>query len=231
VRVRNENGSVGGHRLMAVGATVLVLAGLGTVAVGLWGNSPPPQPPTALTTPTPYPVPGSPVASPVTPAKLTPARLALSASVPTRLVIPAIGVDSHLIRLGLNPDGTVQVPPLALHSPAGWYQHSPTPGQIGPAVILGHVDTYSQRSVFYRLGDMRPGDHIAVTRADHKVAVFTVDRIGDYPKADFPQLQVYGNTSTAQLRLITCGGDYDAATGHYLNNIVIYATLTSTHPA
>lgn len=236
MRAVHRRGSAGFRLLTALGATALALAGIGTIAAGVWGNPPPPQPPAALihAHPAPSATPSSvaPTASapaaPVTPAPTGPI---LEASVPTQLVIPAIGVNTPLIRLGLNPDGTVQVPPMILHSPAGWYDNSPTPGQLGPSVILGHVDTYSQRSVFYRLGDMRPGDQVSVTRADHTVAVFTVTAVGSYPKADFPQLQVYGNTNSAQLRLITCGGSYDAATGHYLNNIVVYATLTGSHPA
>ncbi|MBT2504174.1 class F sortase [Curtobacterium sp. ISL-83] len=232
-----HRGSAGGRLVLALGAAALAIAGLGTIAFGLWGNPPPPQPPAALThsrttspaQPTETAAPGTPQASAAAPG--APSGPILSASPPTHLLIPSIGVSSDLIRLGLNTDGTVQVPPLIRNSPAGWYEGSPTPGQQGPAVILGHVDTYSERSVFYRLGDMRPGDQISVTRADNTVAVFTVTQVGDYPKANFPQLQVYGNTRSAQLRLITCGGDYDAQTGHFLNNIVIYATLTSSHPA
>jgi sortase (surface protein transpeptidase) len=155
----------------------------------------------------------------------------LPPSEPTRLAVPAIGVDTSLIQLDQNADGTVQVPPLTSDSPAGWYDKSPTPGQVGPAVILGHVDTPAGRSVFYSLGLLRQGDQVSVTRADGTVAVFTVDRVAEYPKNAFPQLTVYGNTDNAQLRLITCGGAYDESIGHYVDNIVVFASLTSSHPA
>lgn len=135
------------------------------------------------------------------------------------------------MQLGQNADGTVQVPPLGTDSPAGWYQKSPTPGQQGPSVILGHVDAAAGPSVFYNLGKLRAGDQIAVTRADNTVAIFTVDKVAEYPKAAFPQFTVYGNTINAQLRLITCGGTYDRSIGHYVNNIVVFASLTSSHPA
>lgn len=135
------------------------------------------------------------------------------------------------MKLGLNADGSVQVPPVQSFAPAGWYENSPTPGQLGPSVMLGHVDAYNGRAVFYRLGEMKSGDQVSVTRSDNTVAVFTVDTVASYPKSNFPQLQVYGNTNRAELRLITCGGTFDKSSGHYLNNIVVYAHLTSERPA
>jgi sortase (surface protein transpeptidase) len=147
--------------------------------------------------------------------------------VPTHLDIPAIGVSSDLLRLGLQPDGTVQVPPLSRDSRAGWYQNSPTPGELGPSVILGHVDSAEYGpGVFFRLGALKPGNAVRVTRADGTVATFRVERVASYPKADFPTLAVYGNTADAELRLITCGGQFDYSTRNYLDNIVVYASLT-----
>jgi hypothetical protein len=199
--------------------------------VAVWGNAPPPQPPASAAAPvethSAAAAPAPPRASPV-PVSVGPI---LTRSRPVHLSVPAIGVDTALVQLGQNPDGTVQVPPLGTDSPAGWYQKSPTPGELGPSVILGHVDAVAGPSVFYNLGKVRAGDQISVTRANNSVAVFTVDRVAEYPKAAFPQFAVYGNTDNAQLRLITCGGAFNHATGHYVNNIVVFASLTSSHSA
>lgn len=184
----------------------------------------PAQEPVSVTpSPTPSSVPPTPqVASVVGPT--------LTASEPTQISIPAIEVDSDLMQLGQNPDGTVQTPSLDEASPAGWYTGSPTPGAIGPSVILGHVDSRVEgRAVFYRLGDMRPGDEILVTRADATVAVFKVEGVEEYPKDNFPQFTVYGNTDYAALRLITCGGEFNKTTRTYPDNVVVYASLVSSH--
>lgn len=142
-------------------------------------------------------------------------------------------MHSRLLRLGLNPDGTVQVPDLNdPDSQAGWYENSPAPGALGPAVILGHVDSAKYGpGVFYRLGDLRPGNEIDVARADGTVAVFHVDAVRSYSKDAFPTLQVYGNIDHAGLRLITCGGAFDYDKRSYKSNIVAFATLVSSHPA
>jgi sortase (surface protein transpeptidase) len=156
----------------------------------------------------------------------------LSRSAPVRLEIPQINVRSDLLQLGLNADQTVQVPPLSRDSEAGWYKYSPTPGQLGPSVILGHVDSAKYGpGVFFKLGALRPGDTLSVTRSDHITAVFRVDRVVSYPKDRFPTLEVYGNTDSAQLRLITCGGKFDLSSHNYQDNIVAFATLVSSHPA
>jgi sortase (surface protein transpeptidase) len=126
----------------------------------------------------------------------------------------------------------VEVPPLGADSRAGWYRYSPSPGQLGPAVILGHVDsTEYGPGVFFRLGDLRPGDTLTVARTDRIAATFRVDRVVSYPKNQFPTLEVYGNTSDAELRLITCGGAYDSSARSYLDNIVVYASLVSSSAA
>ncbi len=156
----------------------------------------------------------------------------MARSIPVVLDLPSIGVHSNLLTLGLNPDHTVQVPPLGPVSQAGWYTDSPTPGQLGPSILLGHIDSAQYGpGVFFKLGALEPGDPVEVTRTDHIVAVFRVDRVVSYPKASFPSLEVYGNTPNAQLRLITCGGVFDRAARSYENNIVAYASLVSTRPA
>jgi sortase (surface protein transpeptidase) len=154
----------------------------------------------------------------------------LRRSRPVALRIPAIAVDSPLRALGLNPDHTVQVPPLTRVSYAGWYEYSPTPGSVGPSVILGHIDSAAYGpGVFFRLGDLRQRDKVYVARADGTVAVFEVERVVEYRKNRFPTLQVYGNVDHAALRLITCGGKFDFSTHNYQDNIVAYAALVSDY--
>lgn len=153
----------------------------------------------------------------------------LARSLPVRLDIPAIGVHSSLRQLGLNADGTVEVPPLGCDSHAGWYKYSPTPGQVGPAVILGHIDSAAcGPAVFFNLGKLRQRDTASVTLADGTVAVFQIEKVVEYKKAEFPTLAVYGNTDRAALRLITCGGTFDPSARSYESNIVVYAALVSS---
>jgi sortase (surface protein transpeptidase) len=155
----------------------------------------------------------------------------LTASAPVRILIPAIGVSAPVTRLGLNADGTVQVPPLDNHNLAGWYGGSVTPGQSGAAVMLGHVDTWSGGSVFYKIKDLHRGEQVDVVRANGTLAVFTVDGLQKAAKVAFPTDMVYGNPGYPALRLITCGGPFDAATGEYLDNIIVYANLTGSRAA
>ncbi|MGI8753641.1 MAG: class F sortase [Acidimicrobiales bacterium] len=150
----------------------------------------------------------------------------LSRSEPLSLRIPSIGVATHVVDEGLTADGALQVPPLTstgTHE-AGWYDLGPAPGQTGPAVIVGHVDSTSGPAVFYRLGSLAVGNKIMVGRANGTTATFTVTAVRQYPKASFPTQAVYGPIPYAGLRLITCGGKFDPASGHYLSNIVAYAT-------
>ncbi len=163
----------------------------------------------------------------------TPAPLVLAASAPLAITIPSIGVQSDLVQLGLNPDKSIEVPSLDdPDSKAGWYKYSPTPGQIGPTVILGHVDSAKYGpGVFFKLGALQPGATVEVTLTDRIVAVFTVDKVIAYPKSAFPSTAVYGNINHPGLRLITCGGTFDPTAGSYESNIVAYATLTARHPA
>ncbi|HEY6500171.1 MAG TPA: class F sortase [Streptosporangiaceae bacterium] len=174
-------------------------------------------------------------ATPATPATpkatsipaATSATVATSAPVaaPVALTIPAIAVSTPLIRLGLTPSGTLQVPDR--FDVAGWYDRSPPPGATGPAVIAGHIDSVRGPAVFYRLSLLRPGDRVYVRRADGSVAVFGVTGVGLYPKDHFPTAEVYGSVPGPELRLITCGGTFDWARHSYLSNVVVYATELS----
>lgn len=153
----------------------------------------------------------------------------LGRSVPVRLEIPAIGVDTPVMRLGLAADGTVQVPPITAHDRAGWYRYSPTPGQVGPSVLLAHVTVGAYGDgVFRHLADLHRGDRIVARLENGEAAVFTVESVRTVAKADFPTDQVYGDVDRPELRLITCGG---ARTGDgYLDNVIVFAALSSTSP-
>ena len=153
----------------------------------------------------------------------------LAASPPTRIAIPALGVDSAVNPVGLNPDGTVQVPaPGPLYDQAAWYTGSARPGQRGPAVILGHIDSAANGpSVFYRLSALRPLDGFTLTRADGRTLVYRVNSVKTYPKDAFPSQSVYGPTTRPEVRLITCGGAFDARARSYVDNTVVYANQIS----
>jgi len=146
---------------------------------------------------------------------------------PVSLTIPLIGVQTNLMTLGLGSNGELQVPPLSSASVAGWYTGSPRPGAIGSSIIVGHVDTKSLPAVFYRLNTLTRGDTIYVKRADGTLVEFRVTSVQTYLKDHFPTETVYGPVPDPELRLITCGGTWDAATHHYLSNIVVYATEVS----
>jgi len=231
----SSNEQRGPVRRLAVGlAVLLVLAGVGLVVLGVGRqvSASPPAPAAAATAPA---LPDSPAAPGERGTRLQPAVDAvhpLPAAIPIRLDIAAIGVTSDLLQLGLNPDDTVEVPPLSEDAPAGWYRHSPTPGELGPAVILGHVDSAEYGpGVFFELGALVPGDTIDVTRADGTTAVFSVDRVASHPKTQFPTDEVYGDTDHAALRLVTCGGAFDERSRSYLENVIVYASLAGSAPA
>jgi sortase (surface protein transpeptidase) len=207
-----------------VAAVVLAVAGTMAVAAALASqkHAPRPSPSAGGTT--------APTAGlPSTPTTEAPpaAPLVLPPSEPLAIDIPAIGVHSKLQYLGVAQDGTLEVPaPGPLYNEAAWYKYSPTPGSLGPAIISGHVDSVRDGpSVFFRLGDLRPGDNVMVARADGLVAVFKVDGVRVYPKDQFPTQLVYGNTDHAALRLLTCGGPFDRASGHYVDNVIVFASL------
>jgi sortase (surface protein transpeptidase) len=142
---------------------------------------------------------------------------------PVRVEIPKIGVASSLDRLGRAPDGTIQEP--ARWAVAGWYAPGTRPGDPGSAVILGHVDSKGGPAVFFRLRELRRGDAVTIGRADGSSVRFVVQRTEQYPKDRFPTDDVYYPTLTPALRLVTCGGQFDYATGHYRSNVIVFATL------
>jgi Sortase domain len=202
-------------------AAGLVVAGAALGAATWWDRNPAPPPARAG-----RPAPAS--AAPTGTAQLA----ALGYSRPVRVTIPAIGVRARVIPLGENPDGSVAVPPLSEPAVVSWFDQGPTPGQVGPAALFGHVDVAATGpAVFYRLNALAPGDAVQVTRADHQVAVFRIYRIARFAKDAFPTRTVYGPTTSPQLRLITCGGPYNPATGSYLDNIVAFARLSTVRPA
>jgi sortase (surface protein transpeptidase) len=145
----------------------------------------------------------------------------LPPSPPVRVEIPAIGVSSPLVRLGLNRDRTMQVP--GDFQVAGWFTGGPEPGQLGPAVIAGHVDSRTGPAVFFRLRDLRPGDQVRVVRADRRVVRFEVESLASYPKRSLPDEAVYGATTAPALRLITCAGTFDRSRHSYRDNLVVSA--------
>ncbi|MDN5813911.1 MAG: class F sortase [Micrococcaceae bacterium] len=246
-----------GRRITAIAVTATVgLVGAVLIGVGARGEAPPPSPPaseaiadtpsappttspppTAMpsATPTKTPTPSSskaPNPKPKPKQTQAPAPKPLKRSQPVRLQIPAIDVDTDLLNVGLKADGTIGVPPLAPDAPAGWYKRGPSPGEQGPAVLLGHVTATKDEgpAVFFKLGDLRKKDEISVTRADGKVAVFKVTQIIQTKKDAFSSAGTYANTDDAELRVITCGGPFDKATLRHEDNIVVHAKLVSTHP-
>ncbi|MCT9931897.1 class F sortase [Planotetraspora sp. A-T 1434] len=164
----------------------------------------------------------------VTPAATAAGVVPLPASIPVRLTIDKIGVETPLLKLGLNPDRTLETPSMANVMKAGWYTGGPTPGQNGTSVLVGHVDSRNGPAVFYRLRDLRPGDAVKVTRKDGSTAVFTVYKREQVPKNRFPTQRVYRQATRPELRLITCGGGFDRSIGHYVDNLIVYARLTGS---
>jgi sortase (surface protein transpeptidase) len=163
--------------------------------------------------------------APTGPIEAVPEEQSAQVSKPVSLTIPSIGVQTGLVHLGLTASGALQVPPTT--TVAGWYTGSPPPGAVGSAVIAGHIDSVAGPGVFYHLSSLRPGDRVYVRRADGSLAVFRVTVVRSYLKDAFPTGDVYGPVPDAELRLITCGGTFDYATGHYVSNTVVYAVETS----
>ncbi|MFD2491886.1 class F sortase [Amycolatopsis jiangsuensis] len=159
------------------------------------------------------------------PASSSPAAAALAKSEPVSVDVPSIDAHSSLVPLGLNADKTVQVPPVDQPLQAGWYRYGPMPGEVGPAVVLGHIDGNHQKGIFWRLHEVKKGDEVVVGRKDGSKATFTVTRVDQIAKKTFPTEAVYGDTTDAQIRLITCGGAFDREAHSYLDNIIVYGTL------
>jgi hypothetical protein len=232
-----KSGRRGGPRATTAAGLLLILALTGCGAAGSGPSdagaapsasgapSAAPAPPAASPA-VPAPSPSTQAPPPSTPAPAAAEPAVLPRSEPVVLEIPAIGVRTDLLKLGLRENGSLEVPQDAgSGAPASWYTGSPTPGERGPSVMLGHVNSPSGRGgVFADLRKLTPGAEINVSRTDGSTAVFTVDRGALYSKNDFPTLEVYGNTAGSELRLITCDG-YDPATGLFDDNYVIYAKL------
>ncbi len=212
----------------ALSAVILVLTVIGVTAVIRGTQDQPHQPPlAAVATDAAPPDSSSPATGNDADAGLTTGPL-MSTSAPTRVVIPTLDVDVALTGLGQQADGTMQVPTDA--RTVGWYTKAPTPGSLGPAVLAGHVDYQNKPGTFNRLTDLKAGDSINVDRQDGSMAMFTVVTVKRYAKNKFPTNAVYGAINRAGLRLITCGGNFDSTAGHYEDNIVVYADLTTAHP-
>ena len=210
-------------RSLLVLTALLLLAGAGCVVTGLQEHRHP------LAGPVPQrPVSSARAATSHTHVATTPTvpRPQSSArSVPIAVRIPAIGLSVWLTQLGLNANGTVEVP-TSVKVP-GWFSPGPSPGQVGSAVILGHVDSYQGPGVFFQLRTLQPGNQITVNLADGVVATFKVTSVVMYQKTQFPDQQVYGSNGSSELQLVTCGGTFDSQTGHYLSNIVVYSSFVS----
>ncbi len=157
------------------------------------------------------------------PAVVPPAPAVVPVEAPAAVRIPVLDVASPLVPLGTDAAG-VLVPP-ATADVAGWYAEGPAPGEIGPAVVAGHVDSRSGPGVFLDLARLRPGDTVEIDRADGTVLEFVVRSVGTVAKDAFPTATVYGPTPVPELRLITCGGEFDTRTGHYRANVIIHAAL------
>ena len=150
----------------------------------------------------------------------------MKASPPVSLTIPALGLDASIERLGVDSDQHLEVPsdPAA----AGWYEESSAPGAAGAAVIAGHVTWAQEASVFFDLGGLRPGERVHVRREDGRTAIFAITKIKQYAKDEFPTAKVYRPGKRPVLRLITCGGKYDAESDSYDSNVVVFGTLVAT---
>jgi hypothetical protein len=223
MRVRDLEPVVGGHpgRKWWMVAATLLLIGTGCFVFGLAQHQHPLAGPVAShTAPRVHRAAG-------VPSKVIP--LVAVRSTPVELRIPAIALTVSLSTLGLNPNGTIQVP-TDIQQP-GWYRLGPSPGQEGSAVILGHVDSYQGPAVFFKLRSLVAGDMVDVTLADGVTAQFKVTSVAMYLKTSFPDQAVYASQGFSALQLVTCAGAFDIQTGHYLSNIVVYTSLVALTPA
>jgi sortase family protein len=218
-------------------AVLLALVGTALVWVGLTDHHSPPAPASVHASSAPDDGPSPHVASPRTGTRSRHpagggipdpiAKRVLPASRPVSIAIPRLRIRSDLVRLGVDSHGAMEVP--SDPAEAGWYDLGPTPGELGPAVIAGHVTWNLVPAVFFRLGDLHPGDRLRVVRRDGVTGIFEVRAVRRFPKVRFPTKAVFGTIDYAGLRLITCGGTYDASTHRYLDNIVVFARLVASH--
>ncbi len=210
---------LGGVLLLA--AVVLVLAGV-ALALDPSASSAPPDAPTivgVLPVPVPVPVERKPVSV---------ADIAAEAPPPRGVNIDRLGIESPLVGLRVQGDGTLQVPDD--YDTAGWHRAGTAPGEVGPAVVVGHVDSYEGPAVFYRLRELQPGDRVTIDRVDGSVVVFEVYGQETVSKDAFPTERVYGPTDGPELRLVTCGGRFDEQARRYNDNVVVYAKQVAEAP-
>lgn len=158
------------------------------------------------------------------PAERSPGKH-LARSAPTRLVIPSIGVNAPFTALDVDSKGQLEAPPPNNTNLVGWYAKGVSPGELGTAIVAGHVDTKTSAAVFARLSELKKGDRFQVRRADGTRATFVVDEAESFAKDDFPNERVYADTPDAQVRLITCAGAYDRTAKDYTENLVVFAHL------
>jgi Sortase domain len=209
------------HRTAALLGLAAVTGAVGlaafALAIGTIDSAPrAPQPP--LTVP-------APESATVTLPHVKAPRAARRPAPPRQIAIPRIGLRARIVRVGLTRDRALEVPADARLT--GWWSGGARPGEPGPAVIDGHVDTSTGPAVFFRVGALRKGDAIRIRLADGRTVRFAVRRVARYPKARFPTREVYGATKRPTLRLITCSGAFDRSSGHYLDNTVVYASLAA----
>lgn len=192
-------------------------------------------PPVAAVAPAPASSPAaaspSPSPSPVPSPSESVESYGLSRSEPERIRIKKIAVDAPFTPLAIGPSGRLDAPPANDMNLAGWFKDGATPGERGTSVVAGHVDTMTGPAVFLLLGTLKPGNKVSITREDGIVTVFNVDSVETFSKANFPDERVYADNGTAQLRLITCGGEYDKKEKDYKDNVVVFAHLVSVRPA
>lgn len=218
LRSRSHQGDIS----ILVASFVFLMSGIALIASGLSQQTAPPQAPEASI---------DNAANTEDSSKATTEQQrhnSLGPSRPVRLRIPAINVNTEVTSIGKNPDGTIDVPDKGPdYDKAAWYKHSPTPGQSGPTMIEGHVDSYEGgASVFYRLGGLRQGDKMYVTRTDGTIVVYKVNRVAEYDKNNFPTDKVYGHTSQSTLRLVTCGGRFLQDIDEYESNTIVFASIS-----
>ena len=149
----------------------------------------------------------------------------LGPSIPTRISIPSLGVQAKIVKVGRAADGSIATPTADPAEATGWYRLGPTPGELGTAVIVGHVDTASRPAVFHRLPELSKGKLIEVEREDHRVATFTVESVETFPKTSFPAGRIFDSTDRARLVLVTCGGTWVGGDIGYSDNVIVFATL------
>lgn len=211
------------HRMSHSLVAVWLLALVGTLAFGGWAALQRSTDPAAA-------VPASPAAMvpPASTGQAGPAGEAASAgraeeqaADPVRVRVPAVGIDAPVGPLFVDDDGVL--PPPESFDATGWWHDGPEPGEAGPAVIAGHVDSYRGPAVFFRLDEINEGDEILVDRADGSTVTFVAHRIEQHPKDEFPTEVVYGDTPETALRLITCGGSFDEKDRRYLANVIVFA--------